>query len=323
MREAPADVTPDDVLALLRHHWQLDVDGAEHLPVGFGAHHWAVSCDGRRVWFATLDGLLPRHSAGSLEAAYAGAADLARQLDFVLPCLPTPAGRFTVPAAGGALSVVPWLDGSSGFDGTWTDDALVGTTAMLDRLHAATGVDLPVWQPLLVDPQVFAEELERSVARPWDTGPYGEVARHALDQQLGDIRRWVLEYDDLASRALDARETWVPTHGEPDPGNQLVAHGHRFLVDWESLELAPRERDLWALGPGWESSYSSPSDAEMCALFDLEWRLGEIASYATWFSSPHAGTESDEVALQDLLEELQRQVVCRPRGGDDRLGRRP
>ncbi|HET8559304.1 MAG TPA: hypothetical protein VFL69_02175 [Marmoricola sp.] len=307
MREAPADVTPHQVLAALREHWRLDVDDAEHLPVGFGAHHWVASSGGRRGWFVTLDGLLPRHSPESLEAAYAGAAALASRLDFVLACLPTPAGPFTTPFAGGALSVVPWLDGSSGFDGTWTDDALVATTAMLDRLHAASVVDLPVWQPLLADPATFTDGLSRSLARPWDTGPFGEVARHALDQQVGDIRDWARRYGDLAARALALRESWVPTHGEPDPGNQLVAHGHRFLVDWESLKLAPRERDLWALGQGWESSYSSPTDPGLLELFDLEWRLDEIGCYATWFASPHSGSESDEVALQGLLDELERE----------------
>ena len=305
MREPPADITPDDVLAALRQHWGLDVDDADHLPTGFGAHHWVASSGGRRAWFVTLDGLLPRHSADTLEAAYAGAAALAGRLDFVLACLQRRSGEFTVAFADGALSVVPWLDGSS-LDGTWTDDDVRATTAMLDRLHATSVTDLPSWEPLLADPSVFADGLAASLAQPWDTGPYGEAARQALDQQIGDIRRWAGRYDDLASRALDRRDTWVPTHGEPDPSNQLVVHGHRFLVDWESLKLAPRERDLWALGPGWESSYSPRADPAMLELFDLQWRLDEIGLYATRFSAPHTGSESDQVAIQALLDELGR-----------------
>ena len=305
MREPPADVTPDDVLTALREHWGLDVDAAEHLPVGFGAHHWVASSGGRRAWFVTLDGLLPRHSQESLEAAYAGAAALASGLDFVLACLPRPSGDFTAPFADGALSVVPWLDGASE-----PDEDVPSTTDMLTRLHASSGPDIPPWEPLLADPAVFADQMTASVQQPWDTGPYGEAARQALDQQLGDVRRWAKRYGDLASRALDHRDRWVPTHGEPDHGNQLVVRGHRFLVDWESLKLAPRERDLWALGPGWESSYSpAPGlgpDPGMLELFDLQWRLDEIGCYATWFSAPHTGSESDQVAIQGLLDELGR-----------------
>ena len=306
MREPPADVGPAQVLATLREQWGLDLDDAEHLPVGFGAHHWAVSSGGRRTWFVTLDGLFPRHSADSLEAAYAAAARLAPHLDFVLPCLPSLTGSFTVPFVDGALSVVPWLDGSSGSDGDWTEEEVRATAAMLDRLHTASVAGIPRWQPLVADPVAFAEGLGDSIARPWETGPFGEPARHALDQRLPEVRRWALRYADLTARALDRRGTWVPTHGEPHPGNQLVAHGHRFLVDWESFKLAPRERDLWALGRGWESWYHHSADPAMLELFDLEWRLDEIGSYAVWFSSPHAGSESDEVALQGLLEELDR-----------------
>lgn len=41
-------------------------------------------------------------------------------------------------------------------------------------------------------------------------------------------------------------------------------------------------------------------------MFDLEWRLDEIAAYARWFAEPHTGTDSDRVALGGLLEELER-----------------
>ena len=42
VREPPLNVSDDDVLAAVREHWTAEVDGVEHLPVGFGAHHWAA-----------------------------------------------------------------------------------------------------------------------------------------------------------------------------------------------------------------------------------------------------------------------------------------
>ena len=42
-------------------------------------------------------------------------------------------------------------------------------------------------------------------------------------------------------------------------------------------------------------------------MFDLEWRLDEISQYATWFESPHVGSDSDEVALRGLHHELRRE----------------
>ena len=47
-------------------------------------------------------------------------------------------------------------------------------------------------------------------------------------------------------------------------------------------------------------------DWAMVEMFDLEWRLDEIASYARWFAAPHTGTASDEVAWGGLRGELER-----------------
>ena len=52
----------------------------------------------------------------------------------------------------------------------------------------------------------------------------------------------------------------------------------------------------------------------MLELFELEWRLDEIAQYADWFASPHTGTDSDAVAFAGLLTELGRPDRSPPAG---------
>jgi len=80
--------------------------------------------------------------------------------------------------------------------------------------------------------------------------------------------------------------------------------GLRF-VDWESFAVAPRERDL---GPLIEAGYADHlrPDWAMVELYDLEWRLDEIAQYASWFSHPHSGSRDDQVAWDGLQHELDR-----------------
>lgn len=220
MRERPGHVPHDKILALVRREWDSDVGELEHLPVGFGAHHWAASVDGLRTLFVTFDGLLPRHTAEELEAAY-----------------------------------------------------------LLARLHAtAPPSRTPEWRPLVE--ATFADDLVALLEDPWQTGPYGVPARQALVERLRDISRWTDRYHSLAEAALAEREAWVPTHGEPDTANHLVTATRRYLVDWESLKLAPRERDLRNLPevPRW--SGPRPADPRMLEMFDLEWRLDEISQYA-------------------------------------------
>jgi spectinomycin phosphotransferase len=301
VREPPGNVGDDDVLAVLNAHWAADVDRIGHLPVGFGAHHWRAS-GVRTTLFVTLDALGQRHSAESLEAAYAGAAALAAAgLDFVLAPMPTTTGTYTAAIGHDALSVTPWRTGISG-GGSMTGAQARATRADLDRLHRTPiTTPLPRWRPL-VEPDL-ADRLADRTADLWAEGPHGERARTALREHLGDIETWTADYHRLA--ATTDEDDWVPTHGEPHIRNQLRTPSGTFLVDWESLKLAPRERDLRTLD---DAGHPQPdADERMLALFDLEWRLDEISQYADWFEAPHHGTESDAIAFAGLMHELTRE----------------
>ena len=86
----------------------------------------------------------------------------------------------------------------------------------------------------------------------------------------------------------------------------LVRSGWLPAVDRvEHLALAPRERDLSTLV---QAGYGDrlQADVAMVELFDLEWRLSEIDSYAAWFACPHTGTTDDRVAYEGLRSELHR-----------------
>lgn len=286
MREPPAGVDDGDVLDVIRRHWAPSADAVAHLPLGFGAHHWVASQAGRPLLFVTLDGLGTRHDLASLGATYAAAGALAAAgLEVVHAGLEP----WVVPLGGGALSATPWLDGAR-------PDTLdvATTTAVLGRLHAADPpAGLRRWRPL-VGPGL-ADDLADRVRRPWDAGPLGERARTAIAARSSVIAAWTAAYHRHA-RDADHRP-WVVTHGEPAEHNQLLTPAGLRLVDWESMLLAPAERDLRAVAAG---------DPAMLEMFDLEWRLDEVSQYADRFEAPHAGTTDDEVALGGLLEELGR-----------------
>jgi spectinomycin phosphotransferase len=285
VRERPPGVSDADVLAAVRTHWDGDAGDVEHLPVGFDAHHWRARVKGRPALFVTLD-------ATSHEAAYAAAAVLAFRLDFVVAGLPTHDLAYSVPVGGGALSCTPWVWGERPADARETAEA---TAATLARLHAVTPPpDLPRWEPLVV-PDVAA-----TLGEPWDGGPLGERARSAVADHLDDVAAWTDRHHVLAAAAED--RPWVVTHGEPHVRNQLVTPVRTLLIDWESVRLAPAERDLRWLPP----DLRPDADPEMVELFDLEWRLDEISQYAALFSGHHTGGPDDETALAGLLEELTR-----------------
>jgi spectinomycin phosphotransferase len=303
MREPPTGVSDAAVLAAVRHHWRAAADEATHLPVGFGAHHWRISSAGSPEWFATLDRLEPRRTRASLERAYASAAALAESgLEFVAASTPTADGRFTVPLGDGSLSLVPWIAGADPEPPAGGGDLARRTAELLDRLHAVTPpAGTPVWRPAVE--AGLPERLAALAARPWATGPLGEPARQAIRASAPRIERWTDRYGRLVEEA--SLRPWVVTHGEPHALNAMDTASGLVLVDWESVALAPRERDLRAVI---ERGHPRPSgaDEDMLELFDLDWRLDEVSQYSTWFSSPHAGGANDAIAYDDLRHELNR-----------------
>jgi len=299
VREPPLGVELGGVLSVVQGQVDGTVRRVEHLPVGFGAHHWIAYDDRGPRLFVTMDVLRPLDPPERLEAAYAGAAALhERGLEFVVASLPTITGSFTVPFAHGVLSCTPWRDGEPGgpLDVAWTTSALA-------RLHAARApAGLPRWRPL-VGPDL-AETTATLTTRQWGPGPYADRARDAVRRHLGDLTRWTARYHHLAEAAHD--RGWVATHGEPGAHNQLLTDEGRLLVDWESLQLAPAELDLRTLVDAGVGADTLHADRTMLELFDLEWRLDEISQYAAWFAAPHTGSEDDDIAFGGLLEELER-----------------
>lgn len=303
MRTRPPSVTDELIRRAVADHWSLDVERVDYLPVGGGAHHWRA-IGPRCAIFVTLDELGTRHSTGSLEDAYATAACLeAARLDVVCAPLRGRHGRFTVDVGFGMLSATPWLDGHSPTEAEYRAPAHLATVmAALDALHAMTPpAPLRDWAPRVgID---FADKVRILTDRPWLSGPFGEEARNVLVAHGADIERWTRRYHDLTQHARAQRHTWVPTHGEPHEDNQVV-HGRSLkFVDWETVRLAPRERDysdLLAAGCAGQLN----ADQLMVELFALDWRLSEITEYVDWFTGPHTGSEDDIEALQALHEEL-------------------
>ena len=304
MFQPPSNLTDTEVLELVRSGWCQAVDRVEHLAVGFGAHHWRAEQAGVPIWFVTYDRFSDRHTASSLAAAYTGAIELAEGgLQFVLAPALARFGDVLLPVAGGALSCTPWVTGQVVGEGPLIDAATAAQNiADLTTLHTFPPPEqIPRWKPV-IGPDLGVR-LEYLVAEPWETGPYGEPARAVIAQRLTDVHAWTDRYLELAAVTVDRR--WVATHGETHTANQLrTADGIRF-VDWESLKLAPRERDLSTLvQAGWGDHVRA--DRAMVELFDLEWRLSEIDAYAVWFAAPHTGSTDDRVAYGGLQGELGR-----------------
>jgi spectinomycin phosphotransferase len=309
MRAAPEDIDGDDVVAALADGWGFDATEAEYAAVGAGSYHWIVrDRDGSRA-FVTVDDLDAKPWLADtrddvftlLRRAFDTAVALRDAgLEFVVAPFRTTNGD-TAHRLGPQYTVAlfPFMDGTGGEWGPHAEDARADVVAMLARLHGTTatgskprvvGVDVPGRNRL--------ETALRETGEPWKAGPFSEPARHAL----AAISSGVAELLSLADRlATDVRSDWVVTHGEPHAGNVLTTGARRLLVDWDTVALAPPERDLWLVveTDADKTAYADATghtvDETALEFFRVAWDLDDLAAYITVLRTPH--TENDDTAF--------------------------
>ena len=98
---------------------------------------------------------------------------------------------------------------------------------------------------------------------------------------------------DVATRSRD----WVVTHGEPHGGNLMRTDEGYVLVDWDTVALAPRERDLWMLAEEtgtYNDATGHEPDEVGVNFFRLTWDLEDIAAFTGELRSPHEHDEDTE-----------------------------
>ena len=105
--------------------------------------------------------------------------------------------------------------------------------------------------------------------------------------------------------------TCVVTHGEPHSANVMRAGTGHLLVDWDTVALAPRERDLWMLvqdDPEDLADYTNATgqqiDHDAVDFFRLTWDLKDLAEYLNVVRSAHRESEDTVRAYEGLANSV-------------------
>jgi spectinomycin phosphotransferase len=114
-------------------------------------------------------------------------------------------------------------------------------------------------------------------------------------------------YRKLAAAARSRPERFVVTHGEPGAWNVLKTPAGLVVVDWDFVQLAPPERDLWRLAETGRSvlaAYTEATgtaiDSGALALFRMWYDLAEIAGYIELFRTGHDDTADAAESWKNL-----------------------
>ena len=82
------------------------------------------------------------------------------------------------------------------------------------------------------------------------------------------------------------------------------------LIDWDTVALAPRGRDLWLLEPRTDEDWAAyrcatSADPAALALYRLRWPLTDICIFTATFRAPHVDDENTRVAGRGLRRYLE------------------
>ena len=319
MRALLEDVETSAVIDVVVGGWGFDVDSADYAAVGGGSYHWVVKDRNGTRAFVTVDDLdLKPWLGDTRETAFDGlrrAFDTAAALrddglGFVVAPIRTSTGE-TVRRLGPrhTIALFPFMDGEAGRYGHYDSAERAAVAAMLAELHQATpavasvagstGLELPGRRHI----EAGLQELNRT----WLGGPLSEPARQALANHASDVAELLALADRLAADVAGRGNEWVVTHGEPHAVNVMRTGERHVLVDWDTVALAPPERDLWMVvgGTGDEAAiYADATGHEVDQVavnfFRLTWDLKDLATYIDVLRAPHRRDEDTLQAYEGL-----------------------
>ena len=231
----------------------------------------------------------------------------------IIPPLTTRSGQLWATLDAFTAILYPFVTGCDAYAVALSDRQWADFGAAVKKIHTA------------VLPPELSSRLRQETYDPWArqtvTAFLTRVATDAFDDPIavelaaflkarrGEVLDLVERAGQLAQalRALPLEFTLC--HADIHAGNLLIdAGGAFFIVDWDNPILAPKERDLMAIGGGLMGNWRPPQEEEL--LFYRGYGEAQIDARALAYYRY-------ERIIQDIAVYCE-QLLLTPEGGDDR-----
>jgi spectinomycin phosphotransferase len=320
LRSLPEDLEVAALIDSLAEGWGFDTKAVEYAAVGGGSYHWIVTDDGGARGFVNVDDLDRKPWLGDTrDGAFDGlrcAFDTAAALhDSGLGFVVAP-----IPASGGetvhrltprySIALFPFVEGQTGRFGQYEPTERAAIVRMLAELHDATAAVASLARRIDLTPpgRIDLEQALNEIDWPWRGGPFSEPAREALARRASEVVELLALADRLSVAVAQRGDDWVVTHGEPHAANVIWADSGHGLVDWDTVALAPPERDLWMLvddaldvATVYAGATGHELDDNALLLFRLTWDLADIAAFLSVLKAPHRSSGDTKHAYESLM----------------------
>jgi spectinomycin phosphotransferase len=206
----------------------------------------------------------------------------------------------------------PYIEGQDGYEAALSDRQWLDLGAALQRLHAAR---VPAALARLIPQEAYSAEgrdrvkvFQAQAAAIDFLEPVAARLAEFMRQKRAVIDDLVGQAQELGELLQKRHQEFVLCHGDFHPGNVLIGtDGNLYLVDWDNLIFAPKERDLMAVGAGMGGLWS---EARLKDLFYQGYGRVEINRMALAYYR-------SERIVQDIAAFCE-QLFLTEEGGEDR-----
>ncbi len=263
MLEKP-DLQEKDIITCLQHEYGLGVETISFLPLGADQNTavYRVSAEDEREYFLKL-------RKGDLDKAVFSVPNYLSGLGLrqVIPALTTRTGQVWAPLDPFKAVLYPFVEGRNGFDEKMTERQWVEFGQALRSIHTA-----------IVPSEVTSGLRREAFSSHWRAmvrshlaligkkkmgNPLAAEMAAFLQTKREETLDLVHRTERLALALQEQPPDFLLCHGDIHGWNLLIDdHGRLYIVDWDTLLFAPKERDLMFIGSGLGDSGYTPQEEE-------------------------------------------------------------
>jgi spectinomycin phosphotransferase len=263
MLEKP-NIQDEKIIACLRENYELTIREIEFLPLGADrdtAVFRADAADSTPYFLKLRSGGFPEPTVEVPKLLHdQGIAQ-------IIPPLPTQSGALWATLEQFKVILYPFIEGQDGSEAGLSDQHWVDLGRALKGLHTA---NLPAELKDRIPREAFSPYFRERV-RDFQAMAQNKTFADPISAQLAAL---LLEKQDVVSDLINRAETLaaalqnqplelVVCHADIHTWNVLIANdGTLYVVDWDTLIVAPKERDLMFFGGGQYANQRSPEEEE-------------------------------------------------------------
>jgi spectinomycin phosphotransferase len=309
MLEKP-EIQDEEIIACLENEYGLRVEQIAFLPLGADLNTavYRLLTNDQTFYFVKL-------RQGDINRAAVTVPKYLSDLGIeqIIPPLPTQNGGLWASLRHFKLILYPYVEGRNGFERNLSDRQWVEFGTALKRFHSTEfpavitrGIPREKFSPHWRD--MVKTFLARIMEETFDD-PVAADAAAFLKPQNAEMRALAERTEHLAGRLRKQPLEFILCHADIHAWNLLIAdNGALYMVDWDTLIFAPKERDLMFVGGGLGGNGHSPQ-----------------AEQALFFQG-YGPTRIDPIALayyryERILEDIAvfcEQIFLADKGGEDR-----